>query len=113
MKLFGLISPSLDRKVKASFNLPIAENIEPDGVFKYPTVILDCNVAPLIDNIPFISCNMLKILNYPTYNYTIPIFDDPKKEAFGKHYGKRRNAVNLHFLPFLKIFSTLYHLFHK
>ena len=35
---------------------------------------------------------------------TIPTFNDPKEEGFGKHYGKGENAGNQHFLLFPSCF---------
>ena len=38
--------------------------------------------------------------------HTIPTVNDPKKEGFGKHYGKRRKCWLPAFSPFPTVFST-------
>ena len=49
-----------------------------------------------------------------TLYHTIPTFNDPKEEAFGKHCGKRRNDGNQHFLLFPKTISIFdSHLFYR
>ena len=38
--------------------------------------------------------------------HTIPTFNDPKEENFGKHCGKRRKCWSPAFSPFPTVFST-------
>ena len=42
-----------------------------------------------------------------TLYHTIPTFNDPKEEAFGKHCGKRRKCWQPAFSPFPTVFSNL------
>ena len=42
-----------------------------------------------------------------TLYHTIPTFNDPKEEGFGKHCGKRRKCWKPAFSPFPTVFSTL------
>ena len=42
-----------------------------------------------------------------TLYHTIPTFNNPKEEAFGKHCGKRRKCWKPAFSPFPTVFSTL------
>ena len=42
-----------------------------------------------------------------TLYHTIPTFNDPEKETFRKHCGKRRNAGNQHFLLFPQCFLPI------
>ena len=42
-----------------------------------------------------------------THYHTIPTFNDPKEEGFGKHCGKRRKCWYTVFSPFATVFSTL------
>ena len=49
-----------------------------------------------------------RIKNVLLFNFyhTIPTFNDPKEEGFGKHCGKRRKCWLLAFSPFPTVFST-------
>ena len=52
-------------------------------------------------------CSLLRHLEYLTLYHSIPSFNDPKKVAFSKHYGKKRKYCLPAFSPVPAMFSNL------
>ena len=56
----------------------------------------------------YIFLSILKIFKCVlTLYHTIPTYNDPKEEGFGKHCGKRRKCWQPAFSPFPTVFSSL------